>query len=176
MRSRTPRKFASEEELYAYALRSLMRRAYSFRDLRQALERRSEDNTHVQQVMARLVDHKYLDDARYAVQFARAHAVNRKQGRFRITRELRNHGVSDRHIESALQEVFATTDEGGLVRKRIQRKLKSLRGPLDERKRASLYGSLLRAGFSSDIIRRELRAVTKGDVSDLPDVSDTLED
>jgi SOS response regulatory protein OraA/RecX len=32
-----------------------------------------------------------------------------------------------------------------------------IRGPLDERKRASLYGSLLRSGFSSDLIRKAMR-------------------
>ena len=32
-----------------------------------------------------------------------------------------------------------------------------MRGEMDERKRASLYGSLLRAGFSADAIRDELR-------------------
>jgi len=43
------------------------------------------------------------------------------------------------------------------------------RGPLDQRKFASLYGSLLRAGFSSDVIRAELKRVTKDDVPELPD-------
>ncbi len=66
--------------------------------------------------------------------------------------------------------VFAETDEGELLRKRIERKLRLLRGPLDMRKRASLYNSMLRAGFSSDAIRRELTSVTKGGAADLPEM------
>jgi regulatory protein len=169
MRS-APRKLTSEDQLYLSAVRALMRRAHSVYEMRQYLERRALDRGLVPRVMSRLKEHGYLDDARYARQFARNRAVNRHQGSYRITRELRARGVPDRHIETALTEAFGETDEAALVRKRIERKLKSLRGPLDDRRLASLYGSLLRAGFSADIIRRELRARTKlaAELPDLP--------
>ena len=83
---------------------------------------------------------------------------SRQQGRFRIARELRTRGVPDHHIEAALDAVFAETDEAALVRARLTAPPGPHRGPLDQRKIASLYGSLLRAGFSSDTIRAELRA------------------
>jgi hypothetical protein len=51
----------------------------------------------------------------------------------------------------------------------VKRRLAHLRGALDQRKIASLYRSLLSAGFSSDIIRAELRGITHGDLPDLPD-------
>jgi hypothetical protein len=35
---------------------------------------------------------------------------------------------------------------------------------MDERKIASIYGSLLRAGFPSDAIRRELKSLTTAEV------------
>jgi regulatory protein len=167
MRS-APRKLATEEQLYASALRALMRRAHSVYEMRLYLERRAEDKDIVPTVMRRLKDHGYLDDARYARQFARARAQNRRQGGYRITRELRTRGVPDRHIEAAVTETFAETDESLLVRQRIQRKLRSFRGALDERKLASLYRSLLRAGFSSDVIRKELRLINR-DAAELPD-------
>jgi regulatory protein len=119
--------------------------------------------------MDRLKQHKYLDDARYAKQFVRVRAELRKQGAFRIARDLRAHGVPDRHIEAALAERSAESDDGTVVRARLARRLKTLRGPLDERKKASLYRSLLRAGFSSDTIRRELRAVANIVVEEIPD-------
>ena len=167
-----PRKLSTEADLYAAAIRALMRRAHSVFEMRQYLERRAEDKDHARAVLQRLKNEKLLDDARYARQFARYHAESRRQGRFRIARELRTRGVPDRHIETALEETFAETDEASLVRKRIERKLKLLRGPLDQRKLASLYGSLLRAGFPSDVIRRELRAATKAHVEDLHDPED----
>ena len=162
-----PRKLATEEQLYAAALRALMRRAHSVYELRQALERRAEDKATVRLVLQRLKNEKLLDDARYARQFARYRAESRRQGRFRITRELRTRGVPDRHIEAALKDTFEETDEAALVRQRLERRLRTLRGPLDQRKLASLYRSLLRAGFSTDTIRSELRSLAKQDVAEV---------
>ncbi|MBI3405779.1 MAG: RecX family transcriptional regulator [Acidobacteria bacterium] len=172
-----PRKLASEEQLYAYALRALTRRAHSVYEMRQALERRLPDGAGAEQkalaaeVISRLREKKYLDDERYARQFARSHAVNRKQGRFRIARELRARGVAGRHIETALEELFAEADEAALVRARLARKLKARGGPVDARRMASLYASLLRAGFPSDLIRRELRAIARISAEEVPEIT-----
>ena len=163
------KKLDSEEALYDFALKALMRRAHSVFEMRRALERRADEKPLVQRVLARLRGNQYLDDARYAKQFVRQRSENRRQGRHRIARELRARGVPDRHIEAAIEEVLRDVDAGAQVRKRIERKLRSLRGPLDERKLASLYGALLRAGFDSDTIRRELRAATKREVEELPE-------
>lgn len=170
---RSAKKLATEEALYAAALRALMRRAHSVYEMRQALERRAEDKELARRVLQRLKNEKLLDDGRYARQFARVHAESRRQGRYRIARELRARGVPDRHIEAAMEEAFAETDEGALVRQRIERKLKLLRGPLDDRRMASLYRTLLRAGFSSDVIRRELRGLSKSvELSEVEEITD----
>lgn len=166
---KAPKKLTTEEALYAAALRALMRRAHSVYEMRQYLELRAEETKHARAVLQRLKQENLLDDARYARQFARYHAESRRQGRYRIARELRTRGVPDRHIEAAIEETFAETDEAGLVRKRIERKLKLLRGPLDERRLASLYRTLLRAGFAADVIRCELRAITQHAVEELPE-------
>jgi regulatory protein len=168
---KSPRRLLSETDLYTAAINGLARRAYSVHEMRVYLERRAEEKKTVGSVMDRLKDHMYLDDARYARQFVRLHSELRKQGAFRIARDLRARGVPDRHIEAALAERSAESDEGAVVRARLARRLKTLRGPLDERKKASLYRSLLRAGFSSDTIRRELRSVANIIVDDLPEAS-----
>jgi regulatory protein len=149
-----------------------MRRAHSIHEMREYLERRAFEKESIDGVIARLREQNYLDDARYALEFARRHANSRRQGRFRIARELRTRGVPDRHIEAALDAVFAETGEDELVRVRLKRHLSHLRGALDRRQIASLYRSLLRAGFSADIIREELRGVTRGELPELPDPDD----
>jgi regulatory protein len=135
--------------------------------MKKKLERRSDNKLLVQVVMARLKENGLIDDARYAKQFARQRTENRKQGKFRVARDLRARGIPDRHIASALEEAAQNTDEAAVVRQRIERKLRSYRGEIDERKLASIYGSLLRAGFSADVVRRELKAVVKEDVPEL---------
>jgi regulatory protein len=169
MRS-APRKFETEEELYTAALRALMRRAHSIHEMRDYLTRRADDADLVSRVVAKLRERAYLDDARYALDYARSHAQSRRQGRFRIARELRSRGVPDRYIEAAVDAVFAETDESSLIRARLKRRLAHVRGPLDQRTIASLYASLLRAGFSSDIIRTEIRAATRAKVPDSPEI------
>ena len=173
MRS-SPRRLASETDLYTAAINGLSRRAYSIYEMRTYLELRAEEKETVQRILARLKENKYLDDERYARHFVRQRAEIRKQGAFRIARDLRARGVPDRHIETALAERAAESDEGAVVRTRLARRLKNLRGPLDERRTASLYNSLLRAGFASDTIRRELRAMAKVSVEVPPET--TFED
>ena len=156
--------------MYNISLRALMRRAYSIHEMKNYLGLRAEDKEMVPLVIARLRELNYLDDARYALDFARRHAQSRHQGRFRIARELRSRGVPDQHIEAALDAVFAETDEVALVRKRLQ-PVRRAKTPLDQRKLASLYRSLLRAGFSADVVRTELRRATHADLSGLADAS-----
>ena len=164
----SPRKLSTEGDLYAAAMNSLARRAFSVYEMRSYLERRAEDKDVVKGVLDRLKEQDYLDDARYARQFVRLHTELRKQGPFRIARDLRARGVPDRHIEAALADVSSESNESALVRSRLERRIKSLRGPLDERRIASLYRSLLRAGFSADTIRRELNALVKTPIDALP--------
>jgi regulatory protein len=168
MRS-TPRKLSTETDLYTAAINSLARRAYSVYEMRTYLERRAEDKNVIKSVLDRLKHLDYLDDARYARQFVRLHTELRKQGSFRIARDLRARGVPDRHIEAALAERSPESTESALVRERLERRIKLLRGPLDERRVASLCRSLLRAGFSADTIRRELSELAKRSVEELPE-------
>ena len=175
-----PRQIETESALYDAAIKILMRRAHSVSEMKKALIRRTADQDLIQKVIARLKQNGYIDDARYAKQFARQRTEGRKQGKFRVARDLRARGVPDRHIEAALEEAAQNTDEASIVRQRIERKLRSFRSPrsdrsghlqvgrqganLDERKLASLYRSLLRAGFSADVIRHELQSLTREDV------------
>ena len=166
-----PRKISSESELYTSAINALARRAYSVHEMRLYLERRAHDKYVVGSILERLKQNGYLDDARYARQFVRFHVEVRKQGPFRIARDLRARGVPGIHIEAALAERAAESDDGELVRAHLSRRLKSRRGPLDERRKESLYRSLLRAGFSPDAIRRELRTIANVSVDESPEIS-----
>jgi regulatory protein len=170
---RTAHKLSTETQLYMSAQRALMRRAHSIHEMKQHLERRAEDKELIPAVIARLRALNYLDDAEYALNYAAQHAKVRRQGRFRIARELRARGVPDRYIDDAISKVFADTDETALIRTRLKHHLALLNKksteahpPLDQKKIASLYRNLLGAGFSADIIRTELKRITNGDLPD----------
>src|SRR5713101_8616041 len=124
-----PRKLDTEDELYDVALRALMRRAHSVHEMKQKLARRTDNELLVRVVMARLKENGQLDDERYAQQFTRNRTQSRKQGKFRIARDLRARGVADVVINSALEDAATQNDQAAMVRQRIERKLKSYRGP-----------------------------------------------
>jgi regulatory protein len=159
-----PRQLETEQELHDVALRALMRRAHSVQEMKKKLSRYTRNVLLVHVVLARLKESGRLNDETFAKQFARVRTASRKQGEFRIARELRARGVADAQISSALQEAAAQSDPAGLVRQRIERKLKSYGGEIDEKKIASIYGSLLRAGFPADLVRRELRRLSSEDL------------
>lgn len=161
-----PRQVESETELYDAAVRALMRRAYSVYEMKQMLGRRTEDDDLLKTVMDRLKRSKMIDDERFAKQFARQRTEIRRQGKFRIARDLRARGVPERHIEAALAESAKETDESAVVRQRLERKLRSLRGDINENKIASMYRSLLRAGFSADVVRKELKSLTRQEIQE----------
>jgi len=162
-----PRQTETEAELYDSAIRILMRRAHSISEMKKALARRCEDEKLVRSVVDRLKRENLLDDARYARQFTRHRTESRKQGQFRIARELRARGVPDRYIDTALKDSEKESDPRALIRQRIERKMRLWRGEIDKKRTASLYRSLLAAGFPSDLIRRELQRLTSDDVPEI---------
>jgi regulatory protein len=166
-----PRQLDSEEELYDVALRALMRRGHSVEEMKRKLSRRSGNELLVRVVLARLKENGQLDDERFAKQFARTRSEGRKQGRFRIARDLRARGVPDRYIASALEDSSGL--EASLVRERIARKLRASAAKSREKRLASVYRSLLAAGFPAELIRSELKAFTRDELpeSDSEDTS-----
>jgi regulatory protein len=156
------RQVETEAALYEVALRALMRRAHSVSEMKKLLARRTDNQLLLQVVMARLKESGQLDDQRYAQQFIRQRKEIRHQGRFRIASELRARGVPDRHIDLALSQAADPEADRASIRNRIERKLKSWRGEINAPKLASLYRSLLRAGFPADAIRRELHSLAPG--------------
>jgi regulatory protein len=147
-----------QSALRHYALRALARRQHSTGELRKKLEERAAHKPDVETLLLSLTESLWLDDQRFALEFARSRrALHRRYGRFRIAQELRQREIAGDLIEEALDEVFPTVkDEIALLRRRIEKRLERARPPFTQKLVRSLYGSLLRAGFPSAIIRDEL--------------------
>ena len=169
-----PRQLETEAQVYEAAIKILMRRAHSVHEMKKALARRCEDDKMVRGVVERLKRENLLDDARYANQFTRLRTESRKQGEFRIARDLRARGIPDRHIETAIKDAAAAgSDPAAIIRQRIERKLRLFRGEIDEQKLASLYRSLIGAGFPSDLIHKELHRITHEEIPEVDSSDET---
>ena len=135
----------------------LARRPYSLAEMRRALEKKYADSNQVRNAITRLRELHYLDDKKFAEQYASSLARNRAYGRQRIRRELKAKLVDYRQIEPALAQAFEETSEQDLLEQTLEKKVRTLRLPLTRAKLAALCQSLLRRGFRGDDIMKAVR-------------------
>jgi len=160
-------------QLWEYALKSLAGRAQSMGELREKLRRRAARLADVDEILARLKEHRYLDDTRYAEGFASARLSNDSLGRGRVMRELRARRVAPALAERAVKKVYEGVDEEALIEQWVRRKYRLAPKEnlfQDEKDLAAAYRRLVRQGFGSGAILRVLKRFAKN-----PDLLDGFE-
>lgn len=151
--SRRPKTREEQRDaLLTYAFRALGARAVTASELRRKLERRSEDPDLVAEVLARVQELGYQNDAEVA------QAENKRSGvgSIRVRQTLKRRGVSEELIEETLGERDPDEEQDEAVR------LLERRWPAMKRKKqpqASAYAFLARRGFSGRVIWPALREV-----------------
>src|SRR5688572_4685069 len=100
-----------EKALYEIAVRALGRRARSVNELRVLLERRKAAKGDIDAVLARLREHGYLDDARFARAFVTSRIDNERQGSRRVQRDLAARRVHPEVIQQAVHAGYEEVDE-----------------------------------------------------------------
>ena len=172
MATRKPKRLNSDG-LWDYALRALGRRPHSEAELRQKLGRRAANPNDVAGTLARLREYGLADDRKFSELFAAARLQNEGFGRFRVLRDLRGKRVPPAIAGSAVEQVFAGTEEADLANAFLERKYrgKNLAEFLSQQKNlASAYRRLRTAGFSSAIALSVLKLHAKGiEVEDMPE-------
>lgn len=149
--------------LFDYAVKALARRSLTAAELRKRLEARAARPEDVNQVLARLGQLGYLDDARLAESYARFRRDYEGLGRLRVLRDLERRGVDRKVAEKTVGETYRESDELDLVRAQIRKRLggRADELPIEDRKRlTALFRALIRAGFSSARIVEGLREIS----------------
>jgi regulatory protein len=159
------RALLSAEKLWDYAVKALAGRAHSTGELRSKLIARAERPADAEQTIARMRDYGYLNDSRFAENYAGAKLDNQGLGRSRVLRDLRARKVSAGLAERTVKRVYEKVDEMDLIASFIRRKIKT-KEPLpealeDPKILASTYRKLIRAGFSSSNVIRALKQIAK---------------
>ena len=156
------------DSLYESAVKALGRRARSSGEMRELLRKRKGGKSEIEAVVQRLKENGYLDDTRFARAFVAARLENDLHGQARVRRDLKARRVKPEIAEAALQRGFEAVDEGQLLRNHLRRKVRLSR-PLNKPSAvAALYRRLLRAGFRSDTIVRELKGLLGGSLYQAP--------
>ncbi len=110
----------------------------------------------------RLKDIGYLNDQRFAENFASARVENEGFGRMRVLSDLRARRVPGTLAEQAVEQALAGKSEAELIDSYIARRMPSIAagGRIeDERKLATAYRRLRRAGFTSGPILTALKGL-----------------
>lgn len=161
------------QALWSYALKLLGGRAHSTGEMKEKLRRRADRLADVDDILARLKDHGYLNDQRFAETFAAARLANDQLGRTRVVHDLRQRRVAPALAERTVRQVYQDVNEEALIEEWVRRKYRSVpRGGLfqEDKDLAAAYRRLLRAGFRAGEIVRVLKRFAKN-----PDLLDLFE-
>jgi regulatory protein len=94
----------------------------------------------------------YIDDRKFACQWASSRARLQGYGRHRIEQELRQKGVEREVIREALDEVVPPEDERENARRVAEKKLQAMKNLEPEARKRRLVGFLERKGFPHLVI------------------------
>ena len=130
----------------------LARREYSRQDLYQKLSQQNIDRTELEMLLDELTSKGWLSDIRFAQVYVETYAD--RFGRYRLENELRERGIADDVIQTALAEMHNKDNELSRARTVWQKKFRALPQDADEKARQARF--LQSRGFAYDIIRRVL--------------------
>ena len=141
------------------AYRYLTIRPRSRRELADKLQDKEFSDQIITAVLEHVTRLGYLDDGKFAAQWAASRVRSRGFGRRRLEQELRIKGIGRDIIKETLNTLFEESTETDVARKEAEKKLRTLTRFEPEVRRRRLAGFLERRGFSSDIIRTILPIV-----------------
>ncbi|MFO0574060.1 MAG: RecX family transcriptional regulator [Polyangia bacterium] len=168
-----------EQQLYDRAVALLSRQMRTVTQLRRLLRAHAapgaDGEAALGAALARLHDHGYLSDLRFALSYATARKDTQHFGRRRIAQELLRKGVAAEVVTNQLDTAFQDVDEDAQARAYLRRKrVPPLDGKdrvKDARDAARVFRMLLRAGFSPGTATRAVRGLRSAGAAALDDAA-----
>ena len=157
----------ARERIFQRAAKLLAAKQRSVEELRERLlASRGATTAIVEEVIGRLREYGYLDDAKFAQSYASLRLRERPIGRRRLERDLSLKKVDKQTTSAALDEVFEATPEEDLIERAIAKRVR-LRGKPKSREDAKkLFDHLLRQGFGFELVSERVRSLLKSDPED----------
>ena len=151
----------SRERTMSRAVKLLAAKPRSVRELRERLlEKLWTNDEIVDAVIEKLKDYKYLDDEQFARNLAVSKLRQKPQGKRRLQQTMSQKKLDKETVDAAIAEAFEKLPEDELIDVAIAKRLR-LRGKPETREDVKkFYDHLLRQGFSFDLIRGKMSAVT----------------
>ncbi|MED2973086.1 recombination regulator RecX [Fictibacillus sp. B-59209] len=140
------------------ALQFLSFRMRSEKEVHDYLKKNEYEESVIQEVIKRLKEYKYLDDAEFAKMFVRTRKNTTSKGTGVIARELVQKGVSSGHMEAALRE-FPYEEQVESAIKFAAKKSNQSKGISSNERKNKISQQLLQKGYSWEVIEEALRTV-----------------
>jgi regulatory protein len=134
------------------AYRYLAYRSQTRRELRDRLQGLGYTVEVIDNVLRALEDEGYVDDHKFALNWARYRLQSKPTGRRRLAWELQKRGVPFESVEEVLREVYTEFDEVTLAEQAVLKRLRSKGGLQSARERQRCVRSLLALGFEAETV------------------------
>jgi regulatory protein len=141
------------------AYRSLAYRNQTAHELRARLERRGHTAAIIDEVLRQLAAEGYVDDRKFARDWAHYRLQSKPVGRRRLLWELQRRGIPRELSEEIIREVYAACDEVTLAERAARKRLRARELPLSSRERQRFARYLAGLGFESDTIATVLSSI-----------------
>jgi regulatory protein len=152
----------TEEKLAVAAFRILAARPRTETQLRERLMSMPYANQRlVDNCINRLKEMDYVNDAKFAENYASHRLSVRAVGRARLARELALKKVDRKTIDRVLDGVFDDSDEDEVIDRAIQKRIRTRGYPADRAEAKRMFDHLARLGFDFDLIVRKLDALKR---------------
>ncbi len=150
---------SNDSDPFAAALKILTRCDRSEAELREKLKQFGFDLAAIDEAVRKCREYNYLNDERYARERARALVRSGRGVGHKIRLDLRRRGLSDRHIEQALELVESEFSCHEMLCSQLERRFPSFDyAKADDRQRRRIIGYFQRRGFSLEQIFTVIKA------------------
>ena len=148
----------------AYRLLSI--RPHTEKELEKKLREKGFPAVVIKEALEKLHDLKYLNDASFAVQWARNLAINKLWGDRKIFVNLREKGVEVELISAAVEEARREISEeeaiAFLIKKKASRKKLDI---LDLKEKKRIFQGLMGRGFPPGLILKKLGKIAQEEIN-----------
>jgi regulatory protein len=129
-------------------------------ELRQRLLEKQWTNTEiVESVLNKLEEYQFLNDERFAHDYAASKLRQKPQGKRKLQQTLSQKQLDKETVSNALEQVFEETPESELVGKAVEKRINLKGFPKDRDETKKFYDYLLRQGFSYGLIAEKMREI-----------------
>ncbi|RFU69408.1 recombination regulator RecX [Bacillus sp. V59.32b] len=147
------------QKAFTLSLNYLSHRMRSESEIRTYLKKKEMVEPVIQEAVHKLYNYNYLDDLAFAEAFVRTQINSGNKGPIIIRQELKEKGVSEKNIDQALLQYPFDIQEGH-ARKMAEKSIAKEKNISERALKQKLEQTLLRKGFSMDVITEALLNVS----------------